>query len=92
MTDYNDKLHGNSRPSIYEYARDLRRVQTAAENKLWQALRNGKICNLKFRRQHAFDNYILDFYCHILKLAIEVDGAVHLDPEVAAYDATEQKI
>lgn len=86
MTDYNDKLHGNSRPATYENARGLRKVQTKAEGKLWQALRNGKVDDLKFRRQHAFDNYILDFYCHKMKLAIEVDGAVHDDKEVAAYD------
>ena len=86
MNEYNDKLHGHSRPSTYENARDLRKVQTKAEAKLWQALRNGKVCDLKFRRQHAFDDYILDFYCHKMKLAIEVDGAVHNDPEVAAYD------
>jgi very-short-patch-repair endonuclease len=86
MSDYNDKLHGNSRPSTYENARDLRKVQTAAEKKLWKALRNAKICNLKFRRQHTFDDYILDLYCHQIKLAIEVDGGVHDDPEVAAYD------
>ncbi len=86
MREYNDKLHGNSRPTTYEFARDLRKVQTKAEAKLWQALRNGKACNLKFRRQHAFDDYILDFYCHHLKLAIEVDGEVHNDEEVADYD------
>jgi very-short-patch-repair endonuclease len=86
MNEYNDKLHGNSRPSTYENARDLRKVQTKAEGKLWQALRNEKVCNLKFRRQHAFDDYILDFYCHKMKLAVEVDGEVHNDPEVAAYD------
>jgi len=86
MREYNDKLHGNSLPSTYEKARDLRKVQTKAEVKLWQALRNEKVCNLKFRRQHAFDDYILDFYCHKMKLAIEVDGEVHNEPEVAAYD------
>ena len=91
MNEYNDKLHGNSRPSTYEYARDLRKVQTAAEEKLWQALRNGKVCNLKFRRQHAFDDYILDFYCHTMKLAIEVDGAVHNDPEAVIKDAVRTK-
>ncbi|MBK8496439.1 MAG: DUF559 domain-containing protein [Chitinophagaceae bacterium] len=47
-------------------------------------MRNNQVCNLKFRRQHPFDNYILDFYK--MKLAIEVDGEVHNDPEVAAYD------
>lgn len=86
MREYNDKLHGNSRPTTYEFARDLRKVQTKAEAKLWHELRNGKVCNLKFRRQHAFDDYILDFYCHNIKLAIEVDGEVHDDKEVAAYD------
>jgi very-short-patch-repair endonuclease len=91
MTEYNDKLHGNSRPSTYENARDLRKVQTKAEGKLWQALRNGKVDGLKFRRQHAFDDYILDFYCHKMKLAIEVDGAVHNDAEIAAYDMVRTK-
>jgi very-short-patch-repair endonuclease len=86
MTDYNDKLHGNSRPSTYENARSLRKIQTTAEKKLWQALRNGKIGSLKSRRQHAFDDYVLDFYCHQIKLAIEVDGGVHDNPEVAAHD------
>ena len=91
MNDYNDKLHGNSRPSTYENARGLRKVQTKAEIKLWQILRNGKVCDLKFRRQHAFDNYILDFYCHKIQLAIEVDGEVHNDAEVAAYDMLRTK-
>lgn len=91
MNEYNDKLHGNSRPATYENARYLRKVQTTAEKKLWQALRNGKVCNLKFRRQHAFDNYILDFYCHNIKLAIEVDGEVHNDAEAAAYDKARTK-
>ena len=90
-TEYNDKLHGYSKPSTYEYASNLRKVQTSAEEKLWQALRNGKVCKLKFRRQHAFDNYILDFYCHKIKLAIEVDGEVHNDPEVASYDEIRTK-
>ena len=91
MSEYNDKLHGNSRPSTYENARSLRKLQTKAEGKLWQALRNGKVDDLKFRRQHAFDNYILDFYCHKIKLAVEVDGAVHNDPEVTTYDIVRTK-
>ncbi len=87
MKDRNDNLHKNSRASTFENARSLRMQQTKAENILWQALRNRKVGNLKFRRQHAFDEYILDFYCHEIKLAIEVDGEIHKDPEVAAYDA-----
>jgi very-short-patch-repair endonuclease len=91
MAEYNDNLHGGSRPSAYEYARSLRKKQTAAEAKLWQVLRNKKLDGLKFRRQHAFDNYILDFYCHEIQLAVEVDGEIHNDPEVAAYDAVRTK-
>jgi len=86
MSEYNDNLHKNSRASTYENARALRKEQTKAEQQLWKVLRNSQVCNLKFRRQHGFDNYILDFYCHSIKLAIEVDGEVHNDPEVAAND------
>ncbi len=86
MKGYNNNLHGNSKASVYENARYLRKVHTVAEKILWEAIRNDQVCNLKFRRQHAFDNYILDFYCHKMKLAIEVDGGVHNDTEVAAYD------
>ncbi|HYD21004.1 MAG TPA: endonuclease domain-containing protein, partial [Flavipsychrobacter sp.] len=44
-----------------------------------------------FRRQHPLYVFVVDFYCHSLKLAIEVDGCVHQDKEVAAYDAERQK-
>lgn len=33
--------------------------------------------NLKFRRQHVIEGFVVDFYCHELRLAIEVDGGVH---------------
>ncbi len=91
MTDHNDNLHKNSKASVYENARALRKTQTKAEARLWEALRNDQVCKLKFRRQHAFDNYILDFYCHKMKLAIEVDGGIHNDPEVSAYDENRTK-
>ena len=86
MRVYNENLHQNSKAYAFEYARSLRKMQTKAELILWEALRNSQVCNLKFRRQHPFDNYILDFYNHKMKLVIEVDGEVHDDPEVAAYD------
>ncbi|MDX9948512.1 MAG: endonuclease domain-containing protein [Bacteroidales bacterium] len=41
---------------------------------------------VKFRRQHPVDIFVLDFYCHELKLAIEVDGEIHLSTEVREYD------
>jgi len=36
-----------------------------------------KFEGLKFRRQHAINKFIADFYCHKKKLVIEVDGNVH---------------
>ena len=91
MSEYNDNLHKNSKASTFEHARSLRKVQTKAEQILWEALRNNKVCDLKFRRQHPFDNYILDFYNHKMKLAIEVDGEIHNDADVAAYDEVRTK-
>ena len=41
---------------------------------------------VKFRRQYPVDILVLDFYCHELKLAIEVGGEIHLSPEVRDYD------
>lgn len=54
----------------------MRSHQTFAEELLWNYLRT-KPFGFKFRRQHPFSNYILDFYCHSLKVAIEVDGSIH---------------
>jgi very-short-patch-repair endonuclease len=58
-------------------ASELRKSMTIAEKILWQKLRNRQINGLKFRRQHPVDIFILDFYCHERKLAIEVDGGIH---------------
>jgi len=58
-------------------AAELRKNMTVAEKILWQKLRNRNLNNLKFRRQHPVDIFILDFYCHEKKLAIEVDGGIH---------------
>jgi very-short-patch-repair endonuclease len=58
-------------------AAELRKNMTVAEKVLWHQLRNRKVNDLKFRRQHPVDIFILDFYCHERKLAIEVDGEIH---------------
>lgn len=59
------------------FARTLRKEQTPEEAKVWVALRNRRFCNLKFRRQHDIEGFIVDFYCHELQLVIEIDGKVH---------------
>lgn len=86
MDTYNENLHHHASPSIYENARALRRLATPAEEILWKILRNRQLFSLKFRRQHPFSSYILDFYCHELKLCIEADGDIHLEKDIAAYD------
>ncbi len=58
---------------------------TTAENALWKVLRGRQLEGLKFRRQHPFGNYILDFVCLEIMLVIEVDGGQHT--ENMEYDA-----
>jgi very-short-patch-repair endonuclease len=65
---------GSSR-EIRARARELRRAATAAEERLWNGLRGWGIA--RFRRQHPLDGLVLDFYCHAVKLCVEVDGEVH---------------
>src|SRR5688500_5946222 len=78
MSDsYNDNLHKGSIGKLFEYARDLRKNETSAEDLLWRNLRDRKLDGLKFRRQHPLDKFIADFYCHEKRLVIEVDGSVH---------------
>jgi very-short-patch-repair endonuclease len=57
-------------------ARSMRHEATAAEDRLWQALRNGSL-GVRFRRQHAIGRFIADFFCPKARIAIEVDGASH---------------
>jgi len=45
----------------------------------------------KFRRQHSVDQYVIDFYCPKLKLAIEVDGESHFTAIARVYDRRRQE-
>jgi very-short-patch-repair endonuclease len=58
-------------------ARQMRKNPTPAENKLWQHLRGKQLLGYKFRRQHAIERFIVDFYCHEARLIVEVDGPIH---------------
>ncbi len=68
-------------PDLWEklkpLARQKRHEPTPAENRLWEHIRNRQIDNLKFRRQHPVDKFIVDFYCSDARLVIEVDGWIH---------------
>lgn len=67
------KMHSGAAKPLYQMARELRNNATHAETILWGYLKT-KPLGFKFRRQHPYSIYILDFYCHSLKLVIEVDG------------------
>ena len=67
-------------------SRALRRTPTAAEEKLWYLLRKRRHFALKFRRQHPIGSYVADFYCHELKLIVELDGPVHEEEFQRAHD------
>jgi len=59
------------------FTRRLRKESTPEEVTVWAALRNRNFRGLKFRRQHVIEGFVVDFYCHELRLAIEIDGPVH---------------
>ncbi len=63
-------------PKLKEYARQLRSNSTLAEVLLWKNIKN-KALGIQFHRQVPLLNYIVDFYCHELMLAIEIDGNSH---------------
>lgn len=71
--------------TIVTNAKLLRKEATKAEQILWEKLRN-KNLNIKFRRQHPFDMFIIDFYAPSIKLAIELDGSAHTSVANKDYD------
>ena len=73
-------------PDILAHCRELRQNATLPENILWSLLRSHRLKDAHFRRQHSIDRYILDFYCHEARLAIELDGSQHLEESNRVYD------
>ncbi len=59
------------------FARKLRRGNILTEALLWDKLKNKQLFGYKFLRQKPIDNFIVDFYCKELMLAIEIDGSSH---------------
>ena len=80
-----------NKSSEKEKRRLLRQNQTYLEEILWTHLRNRKLLGIKFRRQYSIDQYVIDFYSPEIKLAIELDGGVHNEPNQKAYDPERQK-
>jgi very-short-patch-repair endonuclease len=63
--------------NLKELAKKLRRNMTYSEVMLWNEIKNGKLKGYDFDRQRPIGNYIVDFYCKDLRLALEVDGISH---------------
>jgi very-short-patch-repair endonuclease len=72
---------------LLEAARSLRKNMTDAEQLMWHCLRQKQLGGFRFRRQHPFEQYVLDFYCYEAKLAVELDGSQHSQLDAIAYDA-----
>lgn len=75
---------------IFQRAEKLRNTMTSAEEILWKEIHINE-WKLKFRRQHPVSLYVVDFYCHALKLVIELDGSIHDQDEVKRNDATREQ-
>lgn len=77
-------------PKLKEYARKLRKQGILSEVLLWKQIKN-KTLGVEFHRQVPIDNYIVDFYCHELMLAIEIDGSSHNIEDVIQNDENRQQ-
>jgi very-short-patch-repair endonuclease len=80
---YNPKLKG--------LAKKLRSNMTYSEVKLWNELKSGKLNGYDFDRQRAIGNFIVDFYCKDVQLAIEIDGITHEEEKAQWKDERRQK-
>lgn len=72
-------MYYGATPVTLKKAKQLRNRMTPSEELLWNRLKGKQINGLRFRRQHPIDKYIVDFYCHTLKIVIEIDGLSHLN-------------
>ena len=77
-------FYGAIKP-ILQRAGELRKNPTHEELLLWQHLKANNL-GVRFKRQHPISMYIADFYCHELKIVIEIDGSVHNLKEVKELD------
>ncbi|MBI5471564.1 MAG: DUF559 domain-containing protein [Ignavibacteriae bacterium] len=72
------KQFAHYNPRLKGLARELRNNSTLAEVLLWNQLKRKQMMGYDFHRQKPYDEYILDFFCPRLMLAIEIDGVSHM--------------
>ena len=79
-----------NKKSEQEKRRHLRNNMTYCEKIIWIHLRKEQL-GYRFLRQYSVDHFVMDFYCPKLKLAIELDGDVHEEPEQKRKDIIRQR-
>ena len=80
-------MHYGAPQEIFQIAERLRRDMTEAEKIIWERVCKNQL-EVRIRRQHPIWKFIADFYCHELKLVIEIDGEIHLSNERREYDVS----
>ena len=88
VTEAMTKLYNKRK--FKEFRSELRGRMTKSEVVLWKYIKNDSL-GFRFRRQYGIGNYIVDFYCPKLKLAIEVDGLTHAEEEVFEKDQRKEE-
>lgn len=78
-------MHYGAPKEIFQIAERLRRDMIETEKIIWERVCKNQL-GVRIRRQHPIWKFIADFYCHELKLVIEIDGKIHVQPENKAYD------
>lgn len=92
MKTEKDNMSLNASPEIFKRAQQLRAKMTEPEKLLWEKLKKNQLDVYKFRRQHPILKFILDFYCHKLKLGIELDGKHHYSKDQKFHDQDRTQI
>jgi very-short-patch-repair endonuclease len=77
-------------PKLKQLASRLRKNMTYSEVRFWMEVRNGRVMGYDFDRQKPIGNYIVDFFCKDLSLAIEIDGITHYDEGSETADGIRQ--
>jgi len=85
-----ENMFYKAQPLIFQIAERLRNQPTFAENLLWNYLKQNPL-GVKVRCQHPASMYVLDFYAHQIRLAIEIDGDIHSIEEVKRNDIQRQE-
>jgi very-short-patch-repair endonuclease len=77
--------------ALKETRRILRKNMTTAEKILWQEIRKKQILGHRFLRQYSIGSIIVDFYSPKIKLAIEVNGAIHDKSDIRELDKEKEE-